>query len=298
MIKFCNFCNKDIEYKINNSFAAHRRNCKFNPNSQKIKNKISKIRTHPLIKYTLNCKKCSNAYSLFLTKSHFEKGDHRKHCSRKCANSKPQTELSKEKISKKLRKARQIKIICKQCSKMFIALEYKHRLFCSQKCSHKYRGLDPEYRKKISLAVTGKTGGFRDFNGKNSGHYKGIQFQSSWELAFIVYHLEHDIKFTRSIDWFIYFYNNKKARYYPDFIKDGSYIEIKAFHSEKTDAKVFYFPKNKDLIILYKEEMQVYLNYCINKYGKDFVKKLTGKKQPEGFKEDFFEDFCANNVNS
>lgn len=36
-------------------------------------------------------------------------------------------------------------------------------------------------------------------------------------------------------------------------------------------AKVEQFPQDKTLVILYKDEMKPYLEYVVNKYGKDFI---------------------------
>ena len=51
------------------------------------------------------------------------------------------------------------------------------------------------------------------------GTYKGIHCDSSWELAYVMYNLDHDIEFERCIDHFTYYDKNGKSHeYFPDFI--------------------------------------------------------------------------------
>ena len=114
--------------------------------------------------------------------------------------------------------------------------------------------------------------------GFKHGWYKGYWCDSSWELAFIIYNLEHDIKFERNTKGFDYTYNNKIKRFYPDFIINDTYIEIKNFNSPITLAKISCFPVNLKLKVLYKKDMTIYLSYVKEKYGKDFWKLLTDEK--------------------
>ena len=127
--------------------------------------------------------------------------------------------------------------------------------------------LPDEIRKKISL----KSGGYRRGSGRGKkGWYKGYWCDSSWELAWVIYNLEHDVSFSRNRIGFDYQYNNKTYKYYPDFIIDNTYYEIKGYMNDKVNAKIKSFP-NK-LIVLYKNDMKPYLEYVKKKYGKDFIK--------------------------
>jgi len=63
-----------------------------------------------------------------------------------------------------------------------------------------------------------------------SGWYKGYYCDSSWELAYVIYNLEHNIcNFIKNTsDKFEYEYKNEKHFYIPDFkFDDGHYVEIK-----------------------------------------------------------------------
>lgn len=113
-----------------------------------------------------------------------------------------------------------------------------------------------ESKKKIA-----KFGGIRQGSGRGKhGWYKGYWCDSSWELAWVIYNLEHDIQFSRNKTGFEYIYNNKKYKFFPDFItNDNTYIEIKGYIDKKNIAKIQQFP-NKLKVIL-KDDIKIYLDY-------------------------------------
>lgn len=135
---------------------------------------------------------------------------------------------------------------------------------------------EAERRNKISQTAKkhGKSGGKRSKSGRGKqGWYKGFWCDSSWELAVIIYWLDHDILFDRYYGYFEYEFENELHRYYPDFVHpDGSFTEVKG--AEKTKqwkAKVAQFPKDKVLHVIGKNQIQLYLDYVIDKYGKNFT---------------------------
>lgn len=136
------------------------------------------------------------------------------------------------------------------------------------------RKLSKEHRQNLSIALKNSTivGGCRKGSGiGKSGWYKNYWCDSSWELAFVIYNLEHNIPFKRNTEKFSYQFKGQNFNYYPDFIiNNNEYIEIKNFDTEKTIAKYKYFPYK--LTILYGEHMEKYLTYVINKYGNDFYR--------------------------
>lgn len=104
----------------------------------------------------------------------------------------------------------------------------------------------------------------------NQGSYKGIWCDSSWELAWVIYNLEHNIPFERNFESFEYYFNKKKHRYFPDFkIAKNQYVEIKGVITDQLTAKIRYFPHT--LIILYEKQMKMYLEYVREKYGKNYI---------------------------
>ena len=106
------------------------------------------------------------------------------------------------------------------------------------------------------------------------GYYQGYYCQSSWELAYVIYCLEHNINIIRNKKSFSYILDGIKRSYFPDFylVDENKYIEIKGYYDNKTKEKEKQFPKNEILVVIKQKEMQPILNYVINKYGKDFTK--------------------------
>lgn len=56
------------------------------------------------------------------------------------------------------------------------------------------------------------------------GWYKEYWCDSSWELAYVIYNLDHNIKFKRNYQGFTYIFNNKLHKFYPDFILEDRNI--------------------------------------------------------------------------
>jgi len=129
---------------------------------------------------------------------------------------------------------------------------------------------------KIKLSKLAKKQGFGGVTkgggrGK-SGWYKGIWCDSSWELAWVIYNLDHNIKFERNKKGFEYIFKGEKHKYYPDFkLSDDSYTEIKGWIDEKSKAKINQFKGTLNVLI--KKDLKPILEYVEEKYGKDFIKK-------------------------
>jgi hypothetical protein len=119
-------------------------------------------------------------------------------------------------------------------------------------------------------------GGLRKGSGRGKkGWYKGFYCRSTWELAWLVYQLDKEIKVEHCHDTFEYEFEGEKHKYYPDFIVDGSYIEIKGFRYPNTQSKIDQFPSDKKLVLIEgKKEIKPYLNHVEEKYGKEFWNKL------------------------
>jgi hypothetical protein len=107
------------------------------------------------------------------------------------------------------------------------------------------------------------------------GWYKGFWCDSSWELAFIIYHLEHEISIERNKKTYPYIYEGKTYSFLPDFIVNETLIEIKGVWNEKQKEKIKQCPVY--IKVVDKREIQKYLNYTREKYGKDFTKLYQGK---------------------
>ena len=128
-----------------------------------------------------------------------------------------------------------------------------------------------ETKDKLSLIAKKQgLGGFVKCSGRGKkGWYNGIFCDSSWELAFLIYHLDNNIKIERCTEVRKYEFNGAIKKYYPDFVVKEKIYEIKGYKSAQWEAKHRF---NSDVICVFKEGIQPYLNYVINKYGKDFIR--------------------------
>lgn len=245
------------------------------------------------------CERCGKVMS--------EKFGSGRFCSEKCARSRPQTEETKEriresvlkynnehrspqtieeiknakttqKVSYKVENAiRKYYANPKKCCICGKIIEYKHRnrKTCCINCQKQLVG-------RISSESAKRNGGNNNIYGPKKskyGTYKGIHCDSGWELAFVIYCLEHNIKVKRNTKSFPYTYKNKRHDYYPDFIVNNKYIEVKNYISERTQAKIDHFPKSETLVVLLGDKISICLNYCTEKYGKDYI-KMYDKDKP------------------
>lgn len=277
----CKFCEKEFEFEKSQQFAAHVNNCMLNPDRNKRHKKTSltlkgrKLNHIEKKERLVECKKCKKEFIVNITDKRFETGKYTKYCCRSCANSRVFSEESNLKKSIRMKGYRfgaitesfkKITKTCPVCKKEFKVFLSSKRIYCSKDC---YNGdKKAEFRKKAP-------GGYRKGSGVcKGGWYKGYWCDSSYELAWIIYNLDHNIKFTRNLEAFDYEFENKKRKYYPDFIlEDGSYIEIKGYKTEVTKFKLAVIENIK---ILYKEDLKDIFEYVVGKYGKDYIRLYEG----------------------
>jgi hypothetical protein len=227
------------------------------------------------------CEKCSKVIT--------EKFGSGRFCSRACANGKPQSEETKQKIrgalagntncSKWAEEARAQKHAqfvaayllnpnyCKICGSI-LPYEQRTNATCSVECKSK---LLSENSRRSAEKNGGNNNKYGVRGTAHYGTYKGFHCDSSFELAFVIYCLEHNIPIERNERGFNYVYEAKTKKYYPDFIINNIYIEIKNYWTPQVQAKIDYFPDELQYKILYKEDLKTCIEYCILKYGKDFT---------------------------
>ena len=153
-----------------------------------------------------------------------------------------------------------VKKVCNTCkNEFFVFPSEMKRKFCSRECSDK-------------MDRTGMSGGLRQNSGRGKqGWFKGYYCQSSWELAWVIYSLDHKIKFERNTKGFQYEFESEIHKYYPDFkLEDGSYMEIKGYDSAQWTSKQSQF--KGILHVLGKNEIKPYIEYAKSIYGDDYVK--------------------------
>ena len=128
---------------------------------------------------------------------------------------------------------------------------------------------EAERIKKITEYAKENNGGYRQGSGRGKkGWYKGIFCDSSWELAFVIYHKDRNLDIQRCKEIRQYIFKDEVKNYYPDFKVDSKIYEIKGYETEQSKATQEY---NKDIIVLNKTDMKLYLDYAIDKYSKDFI---------------------------
>jgi hypothetical protein len=206
----------------------------------------------------------------------------KKYCSDFCSHSRKQTDETKNKLSSSAKNSEKVKkanldrkindddLIIKFCpicgNIMKLRPSEKDRIYCSKECYKKdYKS---EYRKKSS-------GGIREGSGRSkSGWYNGYFCNSSYELAFVIYNLDNNMIFKRNTEGFDYIFDNENHKYYPDFIIDDVYYEIKGYLRSNDEFKFKYFPYK--LKIMLKDDMKDIFNYVNEKYGNNFIELYEG----------------------
>lgn len=234
-ILYCQYCHKECKNK--NSLVQHEIRCKKNPN-----------------KLNLN----------YLEGNNFTK-------QRIWINN----DLEDKYILKK-----ELNYYINQGWKLGISKKYKNKISNSLigKSTGKAFTIEKEILRKEKISKTMKEnncGGYRKGSGRgHEGWYKGIFCDSSWELAFLVYYLEHNLYIERCKEKREYIWNNKKHIYIPDFITNDGIIEIKGYKTEQSESKRL---QNLDIKFLYQKDIQYCLNYTIKKYGNKFWEILYEK---------------------
>ena len=156
--------------------------------------------------------------------------------------------------------------VCECCGNKFeVKRTTRNRLtrakFCSDECRNKFLS---DINKEMG------SGGFREGSVKNykSGWFNGIHCDSSWELAFLIWHKDHNIDVKRCCETRYYIINEKKHKYFPDFVVNDKIYEIKGINDDINKAKQEY---NPDVVFLYREDVEKYINYAKETYG-NFIK--------------------------
>jgi hypothetical protein len=134
-----------------------------------------------------------------------------------------------------------------------------------------------ETKKRLSeVAKQRGLGGYVKGSGRGKkGWYRGIFCDSSWELAYLIYCIEHNITIERCTEKRKYIWKGKEENYHPDFKVDNHRIvEIKGYRTSKWDAK---HQANPDIEVLFEKDLREVFDYVVQKYGKDFTDLYEGR---------------------
>lgn len=197
------------------------------------------------------------------------KTDHAKsgiYCSRSCANIArgPRSQETKDKIRaavlanptgvaktrtggsniKGSKRAKRLYIACKTCGTEFETLASDPRRFCSKTCVRK--------------------GGIRNGSGRaKTGYYKGVYCGSTYELAFLIWNMDHGENISRCTESYEYQYQGKIHVYWPDFKIDDMIYEIKGRMQEVDQFKI----DSCSAVLIDHERIRPYIDYVCEKYG-------------------------------
>lgn len=245
------------------------------------KRKAQQTRKEHRVRHVSNCKTCNKEIEFFTERVASLKKQ-KQYCSKSCANSRPASDKRKLKISQANKASEKVKAANKILGENKKGMQFNHNRWLNHVsvmkagvlCAKCGEPLQPSYRKKKyhSDCWRSISGGFRQGSSRGrSGWYKGYWCDSSYELAWVIYQLDHGVEFVRNKEGFHYEFEGKAHKFYPDFIVNDKYIEIKNFSSAQLEAKLKWFPH--DIVVLYKKDLTAELEYVRNKYGKDFIKK-------------------------
>lgn len=125
-------------------------------------------------------------------------------------------------------------------------------------------------------------GGFKPGSVSNYkfGVFNNMYCDSSWELAFLVYCRDHSIQVMRNQEGFKYEFEGKSHKYYPDFIIDDTYYEIKSRCRAIDLVKIRELSKIHSIILIDEVSIRPYLKYCEQTYGKNFAEYLYDSNFP------------------
>ena len=132
-------------------------------------------------------------------------------------------------------------------------------------------------RKRISKSMKRNpiAGGLRQGSGRGKkGWYKSFYCDSTYELVYVIYNLDHNISFKRCKRIYEYEYQGEKHKYYPDFeLEDGSLIEIKGYVNGQVYAKLNSV-KDRPIKMLTIKDLKYAFDYVKENYTYDKLEDL------------------------
>lgn len=124
-------------------------------------------------------------------------------------------------------------------------------------------------------------GGYREGSGRSkSGYYNGVYCGSTYELCWVIYNLDHNIKFSR----FPGKLESSGVIYYPDFLlSDGkTIVETKGYEKkESVDKKTDVAESlGYTVMVLRKDDLKHMFDYVKEKYGTSKFHELYDGYKP------------------
>lgn len=134
-------------------------------------------------------------------------------------------------------------------------------------------------------------GGYRNGSGRSkSGYYKGIYCGSTYELCWVIYNIDHNIKFER----FPSCLTKDGITYYPDFLLEDkkTIVETKGYEDQKIVDKKTKVAESfgYNVIVLRKEDLKYAFDYVTKTYGSKRFYELYDDYKP---KYKYVCDYCC-----
>lgn len=156
-------------------------------------------------------------------------------------------------------------VLCKECGAKFEVPPSNKKKYCSTNC-----------RKK-------NLGGHREKSGySKSGYFKGIYCGSTYELAWVIYRLDHKLHVER-FEGFIKYDEGRK--YFPDFVEGNTIHEMKGWNTSSTDR--ILLAKNKGasaagykVKLYFKNDLQKEFNWVKENYNFSKIEELYDGYKP------------------
>ena len=125
-------------------------------------------------------------------------------------------------------------------------------------------------------------GGYRQGSGRSkSGYYKGIYCGSTYELCWVIYSIDHNVKFQR----FPGLLEKDGLKYYPDFLLDDNktIIETKGYEKqESVDRKTLLAESfGYTVKVLRKDDLQYAFEYVKTTYQTNKYHTLYDEYKPK-----------------
>lgn len=140
---------------------------------------------------------------------------------------------------------------------------FLHTAAYKQRMTELYGGENPDYCDSILSKM------------KRKYTFENLHFDSTWEIAYYIWLKDNSKNFEiHPKKHFTYFFNDIKHRYYPDFLVDGKYVEIKGPHllNEMMKENTVSNAKYKCMIdndVHVISDINPYLQYIKDKYNID-----------------------------
>lgn len=123
--------------------------------------------------------------------------------------------------------------------------------------------------------------------------YNDTYFDSSWELAFYIYHKDKKHKIEREPKYFSYIGSDSKEHlYFVDFKVGNKYYEIKGDHlidfykngkikTLKNNNEKYKCMKKHNVILIWSKQIKKYINYVNKTYGETYLEQFIIDKNEE-----------------